>query len=184
MDKKASQKTLEDWRNDIVDGKRSFETIASLYSDDPGSRLSNGDLGWQTRGTMVPEFEAALFKLEKNEISPVIETQFGFHIIQLLDRKGDNYHCRHILVTPKVSEKALMQAAGTMDSLYREIRKGTLTFEEAAAKYSDDANSKLNGGIIVNPYSGDYFWDMQRSAGTPLLHCMTICTSKSKEYAW
>lgn len=160
-DKEKSRKILEGYRSQIVEGKKTFATIASLYSDDPGSRLQNGELGWQTRGTMVPEFEAALFKLEKMEVSPVFETQYGYHIVQLLDRRGDNYSVRHVLITPKVSENALMKAATTMDSIYTELKKGRLKFEDAAQRFSDDENSKQNGGKIVNPYSGDYYWDLQ-----------------------
>lgn len=160
-DKEKARKKLEGIRKSIVEDGKRFDSQASIYSDDPGSKLQNGDLGWQTKGTMVPEFEAALFDLEKNGISPVFETQYGFHIVQLLDRKGNNYHSRHILIQPKVNDIALMKAVTTMDSLYRQIRKGTISFEDAALNYSDDENSKMNGGKIVNPYTGDYFWDLQ-----------------------
>lgn len=161
-DDKAKAKTsLENRRKQIVAGDRSFEGIATLESKDPGSRGQGGDLGWNSRGTMVPEFEAELFKLEPNEISPVFETQYGYHIVQLLERKGDNYHCRHILFTPEVNDKALTKAASSMDSLYKEIKKGTISFEDAAMQFSEDEYSRYNGGRIVNPYTGDYFWDVQ-----------------------
>ena len=160
-DKYKSKAALETRRKQILDGSRSFEGVATLESKDPGSRLNGGDLGWNTRGTMVPEFEAELFKLEINGISPVFETQYGYHIIQLLERKGDNYKCRHILFMPEVSDKALTKAANTIDSLYKQIQKGTITFEEAAIRFSEDENSKQSGGKIVNPYSGDYLWDIQ-----------------------
>ena len=160
-DKLKAKNALELRRSQIISGERNFEGIAIGESKDPGSRLQGGDLGWNSRGTMVPEFEAELFKLEPNGISPVFETQYGFHIVQLIERKGDNYHCRHILFMPKISDKALMKAAGTMDSLYQEIKKGTISFEAAAMMFSEDENSKLNGGKIVNPYTGDYLWDLQ-----------------------
>ncbi len=160
-DKKRAYDKLKGLRSDISGGIKRFETSATLNSDDPGSKLNGGDLGWQTRGTMVPEFEAALFKLEKNEISPVFETQFGYHIIQMIDRKGDNYNCRHILVSPKIDEQALIKAATTIDSIHKEVTKGTITFEEAARRFSDDDNSKFNNGKIVNPYTNDYNWDIQ-----------------------
>jgi peptidyl-prolyl cis-trans isomerase SurA len=156
-----AQKKLQGIRDEINAGKLRFETAAALHSTDPGSKLQGGDLGWQTRGTMVPEFEATLFRLEKNELSEVFETQYGFHIIQLLDRKGDNYKCRHILVSAAISDAALEKAAITIDSIYNEIRQGRLSFEDAAAQFSDDDVSKNNGGKIVNPYSGDYLWDIQ-----------------------
>lgn len=164
-DKKKAEKKLLDIRSDIMkslkNGEDIFGSKAAIYSDDPGSKLQNGKLGWQSKGTMVPEFEAALFALEKNGISPVFETQYGFHIVQLLDRKGNNYSSRHILITPKVNDEALIKAVTTMDSLYKQIKKGTISFEDAALQYSNDENSKSNGGKIVNPYTGDYFWDLQ-----------------------
>ncbi len=160
-DKAKRKKELEVRRKQIADGERTFDGVALLESDDPGSRIQGGDLGWNSRGSMVPEFEAELFKLEKDGISPVFETLYGFHIVQLLDRKGDNYHCRHILFMPKVNDKALMKAATSIDSLYKAIKKGTITFEDAAMQYSQDDYSKQNGGKIVNPYTGDYFWDIQ-----------------------
>ncbi len=160
-DKDKAFNELSGYKKQIESGTQRFATIATLHSDDPGSKISGGDLGWQTRGTMVPEFETALFNLKNNEISEVIETQYGFHIIQLLDRKGDNFHCRHILISPAVSDQALVKAATSIDSIHQAISKGTITFEEAARRYSDDENSKFNGGQIVNPYSGDYLWDIQ-----------------------
>lgn len=160
-DKKFAREKLEKLRGQIVDSEQRFETVATIHSDDPGSRISGGDLGWQTRGTMVPEFEGALFALEPMGISPVFETQYGYHIVQLMERKGDNYKCRHVLISPKVNDQALVKAATTIDSVYNAIKKGTITFEEAARRFSDDENSKMNGGQIVNPYSGDYLWDLQ-----------------------
>jgi peptidyl-prolyl cis-trans isomerase SurA len=160
-DKAKRKKELELRRKQITEGERTFDGVALLESDDPGSRIQGGDLGWNSRGSMVPEFEAELFKLEKDGISPVFETMYGFHIVQMLDRKGDNYHCRHILFMPKVNDKALMKAATSIDSLYKAIKKGTISFEDAAMQYSQDDYSKQNGGKIVNPYTGDYFWDIQ-----------------------
>lgn len=160
-DKEASQSKLADIREEIINNEISFSSAASIYSDDPGSRGDGGNLGWQTRGNMVPEFEAALFNLkEPNQISEVFETQYGFHIVQLIERKGDNYKSRHILITPKISRSAMTKASNAIDSLYRQIRLGNITFTEAARRFSDDENSKYNGGQIVNPYSGDYYWDI------------------------
>lgn len=160
-DKEKRKKELETRRLQIEKGERTFESVALLESEDPGSRISGGDLGWNSRGTMVPEFEAAVFSLEKNGISPVFESNYGFHIVQLLDRKGDNYHCRHILFIPRFNDNALIKSASTADSLYKAIKKGTITFEEAAMRFSQDEYSKQNGGKIVNPYTGDYYWDLQ-----------------------
>lgn len=161
LDKKVALKTITEALERVQSGERTFQTEAVLTSDDPGSKLEGGNLGWQSRGTMVPEFEAELFKLKKDEISPIFETQYGYHFLQLLNRKGDNYEVRHILVTPKVDKKALVKAKQRIDSIYTEIQKGTITFNEAANQFSEDENSSGNGGKIVNPYTGDYKWDLQ-----------------------
>ena len=160
-DKAAAKKAIEESFERVTSGARSFQTEAVLVSMDPGSAVQGGDLGWQTKGTMVPEFEAAIFKLEESEISPIFETQYGYHYLQLLDRKGDNYHVRHILISPEVDKQALFKTKKRMDSLYNQIQKGTITFEDAALKFSDDLKSNTNGGKIVNPYTGDYKWDLQ-----------------------
>lgn len=160
-DRAAAEKQLNQIRDEILNEEISFATAASVYSEDPGSRGDGGSLGWQTRGNMVPEFEAALFNLkDPNQISEVFETQYGYHIVQMLERKGDNYKSRHILIAPKISRSAMTQASNRIDSIYNQIRIGNITFEEAARKFSDDENSKYNGGQIVNPYSGDYLWDI------------------------
>lgn len=161
QDKLKAKEKLEIYREQIEAGKKKFQTIAISYSDDPGSSIKGGDLGWQTKGTMVPEFEAALFVLEPNEISPVFETQYGYHIIQMIERRGNNYHVRHILISPKSSYKAFDDAANEIESIYNKIKKGKITFEAAAKQFSHDENSAINGGKIINPYTGDYMWDLQ-----------------------
>jgi len=160
-DKQKAREKLEGILKDIKAGTKRFETAATINSDDPGSRITGGSLGWQTRGTMVPEFEGTVFKLKPGEISEVFETQYGYHIVQLIERKGDNFLCRHILISPKISDQAWIKASKTIDSLYNQISLGTLTFEDAARRFSNDEGSKFNGGKIVNPYSGDYLWDIQ-----------------------
>ncbi len=160
-DKAIAKAKLESVREDVVKGRMSFETAATIHSDDPGSRIAAGSLGWQTRGTMVPEFEGVVFKLKPGEISEVFETQYGYHFIKLIDRKGDNFLCSHVLISPKVNDKAWLKASNTIDSIYNEIARGKITFEAAARRFSDDEASKYNGGQIVNPYSGDYLWDIQ-----------------------
>ena len=160
-DKEVTRAKLNDIRDEVNRGDLRFESAASIYSDDPGSRADGGNLGWQTRGNMVPEFEAALFNLKTPlEISEVFETQYGYHIVQLLERKGDNYKSRHILLMNKVNKAALTAASKSIDSLYNEIRLGNISFAEAARRFSNDEDSKYNGGQIVNPYSGDYLWDI------------------------
>lgn len=160
-DRAKALKTVTEARERVMSGERSFKLEAVLTSKDPGSKTQGGDLGWQTRGTMVPEFEAELFKLEKNEFSPIFETQYGYHFIQLMERKGDNYHVRHILVNPETDKKAIVQTKMRMDSIHAAMNSKKLTFEKAAELFSEDENSKSNGGKIINPYSGDYNWDLQ-----------------------
>ena len=160
-DKIKAKNELEAYRNDIVNGVRRFNSLAILYSDDPGSRIKEGDLGWQKRGTMVPPFEAALFELQPDEISPVFESQFGYHIIKMIERKGDNYHVRHILIKPKSNNKAFENAAVKLDGIYQDIKADKIKFDDAAIQFSSDEKSKNNGGKIVNPYTNDYFWDVQ-----------------------
>lgn len=140
-------------RKRILDGE-SFSTMAILYSEDPGSATKGGELGFTGRGEWAPEFEAAAFNLRDGEISEVVETQFGFHIIQLIERRGEYVNCRHILLTAKVPVEALEKAQHELDSAAALIRNGAMTFEEACKKFSDD-ESKTNGGYIANPMGGN-----------------------------
>jgi len=139
-------------RKRILEGE-SFSTMAILYSEDPGSANKGGELGFTGRGEFDPVFETAAFNLRDGEISEVIETQFGFHIIQLIERRGEYVNCRHILLTAKVPVEALEKAQHELDSAAMLIRNGDLTFEEACKKFSDD-DSKINGGYITNPAYG------------------------------
>ncbi len=141
---------LRDFQKQVADG-RDFATLAVLYSEDPGSATSGGDLGWSTRGTFVPQFANVAFNMqEKNKVSKIVKTEFGYHIIQLLDRKGERIHVRHILLKPKVSPDANKNAVARLDSISSLISKDELTFEEAALYYSMDKDTRNNGGLMVN----------------------------------
>ena len=140
-------------RKRILEGESSFSTMAILYSEDPGSAKKGGELGFTGKGEFAPEFEAVAFNLRDGEISEVVETQFGFHIIQLIERRDEYVNCRHILMTAKVPVEALEQAQHELDSAVALIRSGAMTFEEACLKFSDD-DSKTNGGYITNPAMG------------------------------
>ncbi len=159
-DKKKSMQLISEIREDVLKGNMRFATAAIKYSDDPGSKMQDGDLGWQTKGTMVPEFEAAAFALKKNELSPVFETQYGYHFLELLDRKGDNYRVRHVLISTKANDNSLDIASNKIEKIYADLKTQSVTFEKAAEKYSNDERSKFNGGKIVNPYTNDFFWDI------------------------
>ena len=153
-EKLAVKDQLYQIRKRILDGESSFSTMAILYSEDPGSATKGGELGFTGRGEFAPEFEMVAFNLRDGEISEVVETQFGFHIIQLIERRGDYVNCRHILLTAKVPVEALEKAQHELDSAAQLIRNGDMTFEEACLKFSDD-DSKTNGGYIGSPMGGN-----------------------------
>lgn len=139
---------------------RSFSTLARLNSDDPGSASQGGEIEAR-RGMMVAPFEATVFSLKEGEISDVFETEYGYHIVKLISRKGDSYKCAHILKIPRYTDQALEQAAYKMDSCYRELRENKITWDDAVLKYSNESTTRLNRGIITNPYTGDQKWDME-----------------------
>ncbi len=142
---------LNEYRDRILKGSK-FSTIATLYSEDPASAKKGGELGFFSRGQMVGEFENAAFALQDGEISPIIETKYGYHIIQMIERRGNQVNCRHILLQPKVTPQQLQEAYDQLEQIKKEIDNGEITFEEAILKYSDDA-SKINEGLIINPYN-------------------------------
>ncbi len=150
-EKEIIKERLNGYRERILKGDK-FSTLATLYSQDPGSAKKGGELGFFSRGDMVSEFEITAFSLQPGEISPVIETKYGFHIIQLNERRGDQVNCRHILIQPKVSDMELYRVKSFMDSVYNLIQDKKISFEEAVEKFSDDA-SKLSQGIMINPYT-------------------------------
>jgi len=151
-EKEFAKNKLEGIRERIVNGE-SFESMARMYSEDPGSAMKGGELGDFSRGVMYPEFEAAAFSLQPNTISPLIETEAGYHIIKLIKRKGDYINVRHILIMTKISPLSLEKTNKRMDSVYQLIANGDLTFEAAALRYSND-DSKFSGGVAINPASG------------------------------
>lgn len=145
---------LNKMRERVLNGE-SFTMLATLYSEDPGSARKGGELGFFTRGKMVAEFEAAAFALKPGEVSPVIESPMGFHIIQYIERRGNTINVRHILMAPKVSPEDMLRNRILLDSVAQEIRLGHLTFAEAAQKYSDNSNSQ-QGGTVSHPQNGGY----------------------------
>lgn len=147
-EKDLIKEKLNTYRDRILKGDK-FTTLATLYSDDEASARRGGELGFFTRGTMVGEFENIAFSLQPGEVSPVFETKYGFHIIQMIERRGDQINCRHILLQPKVSALALYNAKQFLDSVKNLIESGSISFEDAIVKFSED-DSKINGGIIIN----------------------------------
>ncbi|MDO9580565.1 MAG: peptidylprolyl isomerase [Bacteroidales bacterium] len=149
----ARQKLL-DIRSQILGGK-SFNILAIMYSEDTESAKNGGEIGYTTRGETEKEYSDAAFSLSKNTVSKIVETKFGFHIIQLIDRKGDMVNTRHILVRPKVKPEQELKAISRLDSLAKLIRKDSLKFKDVAIRFSTHKDSRINGGKFVSTNPSD-----------------------------
>jgi peptidyl-prolyl cis-trans isomerase SurA len=154
-DNKAdARQRLLDIRRQILEGK-SFNVLAMLYSEDPESAKNGGEIGFSMRGELEKEYADAAFSLTKNTVSRIVETKYGFHLIQLIDKKGDMVNTRHVLIRPKVSPEQETKAISRLDSLANLIRRDSIKFEAAALRYSSHKDSRINGGKLVslNPSS-------------------------------
>ena len=147
--KRRTRERLLDMRERVVTGKAQFSTLARMYSVD-GAAIRGGELEPTTLQGWVKPFADAVEELNPGQVSEVVETQFGLHIIQMIDRKGNLYHCRHIVLRPTFTIDELVKPMLELDSIANLIRKDSLTFEAAALKHSDDKHSKHNGGIVTN----------------------------------
>ncbi|WP_149913274.1 peptidylprolyl isomerase [Sphingobacterium cavernae] len=147
-EKDQFRKKAEGYRQQVLNGS-DFGTIARLYSED-GSAPYGGELGFNTRENWVKEFSANAFRLKKGEISPVFETQFGFHFLQVLERRGEEVNVRHILIKKQATIESLNRAKAKIDSIANLIATKKLSFNQAASIYSDDQNTKYAGGIVSN----------------------------------
>ncbi len=143
---------LNAFRKRVLNGE-DFKVLAALYSDDPGSANNGGEIGFVSRGTFVPEFEKVAFRLKKGEVSEIVKTNFGYHIIQLIERRGDQVNVRHILLKPKYSSTSLQNARLRIDSIYNKIKNNEISFSQAIKSYSDD-DTKNNNGLLINPSNG------------------------------
>ena len=143
---------LNAFRKRVLNGE-DFKVLAALYSDDPGSANNGGEIGFVSRGTFVPEFEKVAFRLKKGEVSEIVKTNFGYHIIQLIERRGDQVNVRHILLKPKYSSTSLQNARLRIDSIYNKIKNNEISFSQAIKNYSDD-DTKNNNGLLINPSNG------------------------------
>ena len=164
-EKDVARKKLEKIRKDI-EGGADFSLQAILYSEDPGSASSGGDLGIIERGELVPEFEGVAFKLDPHKMSDIVETPFGFHLILLDERKGNKLKLRHILIKPKSSLADLAVVKNKIDSVQHQLSVDSMSFREAVSQYSDDENLKLNGGLMVNPKTQGTFFEKSEVDGT------------------
>ncbi len=152
---------LDQLRTRILNGS-SFATMAILYSEDPGSNRNGGEYKGIKRGQFVTEFDAVSYNLEVGEISKPFKTEFGYHIVQLQAKRGEELDLRHILVKPKLEQKDLDIAQGRLDSIRTAIKAGTLSFEAAAERFSEDEETKLNGGIMLNPNTMDVTFNLDQ----------------------
>lgn len=147
----AIKARLRDFTDQINSGKMEFSTLARLYSEDPESAKRGGELGFLGKANLLPEFANVAFNLnDPKRVSQIVQTEYGYHIIQLIEKRGDRINCRHILLKPKVSEKELREATARMDSLYNDLAANKFTFEEAATFVSYDKDTRNNKGLMVN----------------------------------
>lgn len=163
--KDYARQKMEKIRNDIVSKNTDFCTQAILYSDDPGSKSNCGDLGFVNRGEMVKPFEAAAFRLEEGQLSDIVETEYGFHIIECLERRGEKVHLRHILIAPQTTSYDEKAVETELDSLRNRIVRKELDFSRAVLDYSEDEQTKTGGGLIANPDNGTSFFEMNQLEG-------------------
>ena len=154
---------LRDYTERVKSGSTKFSTLALMYSED-GSAQNGGEIGWSYKGRLAQEFADVAFKLtDPNTVSKIVETEFGFHIIQLIEKRGDRINCRHILKKPKASEEAIMKAFADLDSISEELNKGLYTFEQCAQFVSHDKDTRNNYGIMryVNNETGEVYTKME-----------------------
>ena len=159
------KKALRDYTDQITKGEIAFSTLARLYSEDEGTRRRGGELGFMGRGQLVPEYANVAFNLQDPaKVSKIVESEFGFHIIQLIEKRGDRINTRHILLKPKVEEKDLEAAINRLDTIAKDIRIEKFTFDEAATFLSHDKDTRNNHGLMANPNSGTARFEMQELA--------------------
>lgn len=147
----AIKARLREFTEQITSGKMEFSTLARLYSEDPESAKRGGELGFMGKGLLLPEFANVAFNLnDPKRVSKIVETEYGYHIIQLIEKRGDRINCRHILLKPKASDKELDLATQKLDSLYADLQAKKFSFEEAATYVSYDKDTRNNKGLMVN----------------------------------
>ncbi len=159
IERKKALDKITDLRNQVVSGKATFEDIAKKYSQDPGSAAKGGDLGFAKRGTYVPEFEATIYSIDKGEVSEIIESEFGFHFMELLERRGNAVKARHVLIKPEIVEDDRTKAKSLLDSIKTLIESDSLSFEKAVKTYSlKSMPSYANSGRVKNQNSNNTFF--------------------------
>ena len=163
----AIKARLREFTEQVNNGEMEFSTLARLYSEDPGSSPRGGELGFMSKTQLLSEFANVAFNLKDTKrVSQIVQTEYGYHIIQLIEKRGDRINCRHILLKPKVSDKELQEATARMDSLYQDLMEEKFTFDEAATFLSYDKDTRNNKGLMVNQnyeseHSGTPRFEMQ-----------------------
>lgn len=157
----AVKEKLLSIRERIINGEK-FSTLARIYSEDPGSARKGGELGMASKSIFWPAFSDAAMALKPGVISQIVETPDGFHIIEVLEKKGDMFNARHILIKPSYTDQDRQKAFATLDSLKTEIQNDAVTFELAAKFYSQDAQTKTNGGQMADPNTGSSYFEIDQ----------------------
>ncbi|HZK69218.1 MAG TPA: peptidylprolyl isomerase, partial [Paludibacter sp.] len=153
---------LRDFTERVTSGTTDFSVLARIYSEDTESAKRGGELGFMGRGQLVPEFATVAFNLlDPKKVSRIVQTEFGYHIIQLIEKRGDKINCRHILLKPRVSIEQKTKAIHSLDSISGLIRDGKITFEQAVMGYSQDKNTALNAGLMLNQKNGTSKFEYQ-----------------------
>lgn len=180
--KAEARNKAEELRQRVLKGE-GFRALAILYSEDPGSAKKGGELGFFKRGMMVPEFDAIAFRLQEDSVSKVFETQFGYHFMQMMERRGEQVNVRHILIKPKTSIEDMERARLFLDSIHSLLLSDSIKFSYAAEKFSDDEESRTNGGMMYNPQTSTSRFEMdQLSMIDPKLF-LTMEKMKPGEYS-
>jgi peptidyl-prolyl cis-trans isomerase SurA len=155
--------SLRDFTQRINSGETTFASLAILYSEDTNSARRGGELGFMGKGMLDPDFANVAFNLQDpKKVSKIVKTEYGYHIIQLIEKRGDQVNCRHILLKPHVDEKDLISAMGRLDSIADDIRNNKFTFEEAATILSQDKDTRSNGGLMPNETTGTSKFNMDQ----------------------
>lgn len=157
------KRRLREYTERITSGETPFSSLAILYSEDPGSARRGGELGFMGKGELLPEFANVAFNLQDpKKVSKIVETEYGFHIIQLIEKRGDRINCRHILLKPKVSDKDITAATARLDSIANDIRNNKFTFEQGASVISQDKETRNNNGLMPNSQNNTSKFEMEQ----------------------
>ena len=156
---------LREFTERIQSGSADFSMLARLYSEDTESAKHGGELGFVGKGTLVPEFAEVAFNLnDPKRVSRIVQTEYGFHIIQLIEKKGDRINCRHILLRPRIQSIDKIQAVARLDSIRQLVAADSLQFEQAVVMFSEDKNTVMNAGLMINPNTGSSRFEYQELA--------------------